>query len=157
VKVVDSDNFRLQLSRWSKETFHLRLAGIDAPEGAHFGQPGQPYWDEAKSFLTNLVEGKRVEIRLLRRDQHGRAVCCAKIGRRDVSLEMVRHGWAVVYEGKGAEYGDCGKTVLEHYQKQAQKKKLGMWVQSKVETPMDYKRRIRAAGTNGNETKAKAD
>jgi len=35
----------------SKDTIGIRLAGVDAPECAHFGQPGQPFGEEAKYEL----------------------------------------------------------------------------------------------------------
>lgn len=90
VAVGDSDNFRLyhtpgfgwgwvrNIPKTRKElqnqTISVRIAGVDAPEGAHFGMPSQPYSKEAKAFLTNLVLNKRVEVELLSRDQYSRVV-----------------------------------------------------------------------------------
>jgi endonuclease YncB( thermonuclease family) len=59
---------------FAKHTIHVRLAGIDAPEGAHFGQPGQPYSSEAKGWLHKRIHGKAVTIQLYSRDQYHRAV-----------------------------------------------------------------------------------
>ncbi|KAF0852284.1 mitochondrial endonuclease LCL3 (SNase domain-containing protein) [Andalucia godoyi] len=142
-KVVDSDNFRVSLSRFSAETLHVRVCGVDAPEAPHFGNPGQPFAEEAKQFLTALVDGKHVRVRVLSRDQYGRIVGDVFVGRRNVSLEMARNGWAVVYEGKGALYGDCGKEVFDRYVAIAKSKKLGMWVQKNFESPREYKKKIR--------------
>ena len=38
---------------------------------------------------------------------------------RCVSLEMLRAGWAVVYEQSGAEYGHLGKDVFVELEKNA--------------------------------------
>lgn len=90
VAVGDSDNFRLyhtpgfgwgwirNIPKTRKElqnqTISVRIAGVDAPEGAHFGMPSQPYSKEAKDFLTKLVLNKRVQVELLSRDQYSRVV-----------------------------------------------------------------------------------
>jgi len=135
VSVGDADNFRFfhtpggRLLGWgwlrpvpisrkdiSKQgTIHIRLAGIDAPEGAHFGNAAQPYAVEAQAWLTNYVLGKRVRVTLLSRDRYERVVCSVKIWkwgiRRDVSLEMAKAGWAEVYDNSGAEYGGLEREL----------------------------------------------
>jgi endonuclease YncB( thermonuclease family) len=129
VSVGDADNFRLfhtpggRLLGWGwfrpipstrkdltkAGTIHIRLAGIDAPECAHFGNPAQPYSSEAQTWLTNYVLGKRLRVTLLARDRYERVVCSVKIWKwgiqKNVSLEMVKAGWAEVYVNHGAEYG----------------------------------------------------
>lgn len=135
VSVGDADNFRFfhtpggRLLGWgwlrpvpisrkdiSKQgTIHIRLAGIDAPEGAHFGNAAQPYAVEAQAWLTNYVLGRRVRVTLLSRDRYERVVCSVKIWkwgiRRDVSLEMAKAGWAEVYDNSGAEYGGLEREL----------------------------------------------
>lgn len=90
VAVGDSDNFRLyhtpglgwgwirNIPKTRKElqnqTISIRIAGVDAPEAAHFGMPAQPFSAEAKQFLTKLVLNKRVQVQLLSRDQYTRVV-----------------------------------------------------------------------------------
>lgn len=56
------------------ETLSIRIAGVDAPELAHFGNPAQPHAKESLQWLTSAVEGKRVKCQLLRKDQYGRIV-----------------------------------------------------------------------------------
>jgi endonuclease YncB( thermonuclease family) len=58
----------------SARTLNIRLAGIDSPEGAAFGQPGQPFHTEAKKFLSELTRNRTVRVKLLRLDQYNRAV-----------------------------------------------------------------------------------
>ncbi|SNX83092.1 uncharacterized protein MEPE_01798 [Melanopsichium pennsylvanicum] len=39
-----------------RETISVRIAGVDAPESAHFGKPAQPFSKEAKEFLIRMVQ-----------------------------------------------------------------------------------------------------
>lgn len=175
VSVGDNDNFRLYHTpgigwNWplkfrhiptarkalTDQTIHIRMAGVDAPEGAHFGRPAQPFSEEALAWLKSQVEGKTVYCQVLRKDQYGRivAVPCLKprflpgflATGKCVSIEMLRAGWAMVYEQAGAEYGDRTKEEMLAIQHQAQNAKLGMWKKgTKGETPAEYKRRYASA------------
>jgi endonuclease YncB( thermonuclease family) len=135
VAVGDSDNFRLyhtpgfgwgwirNIPKTRKElqnqTISIRIAGVDAPEGAHFGMPAQPYSAEAKTFLTNLVLNKRVQVQLLSRDQYSRVVAMAYVRKpplflkKNVSAEMLKAGLASIYVAKGAQYAG----ILDQLQK----------------------------------------
>lgn len=127
--VGDGDNFHLfhtpggRLAGWGwlrrvpkkktdlrGKTIPIRLAGVDAPEGAHFGRPAQPYSAEALSWLTDYVFGRRVRAKIHKRDQYDRIVATVFVRRflfrRDVSLEMLKRGLATTYEAKsGVEFG----------------------------------------------------
>ncbi|KAJ3108110.1 putative endonuclease lcl3 [Phlyctochytrium bullatum] len=67
------------VSKRRVDSISVRLAGVDAPECAHWGAPGQPFAKEAQQFLANLILGKMVTITLLRMDQYGRVVASAEI------------------------------------------------------------------------------
>ncbi|KAK4048566.1 Scaffold-type E3 ligase [Microbotryomycetes sp. JL201] len=123
--VGDADNFRfyhkplLSLGKvptsraeLKDQTIHVRLAGVDAPELAHFGQPAQPFSAEAldKQALTELVHKRVVHVRLYRKDRYGRVVGMAFVRRPpwpwrvNVSEQMLKAGLATVYTQGGAEY-----------------------------------------------------
>jgi endonuclease YncB( thermonuclease family) len=135
---------RLKNKEMLKESIHIRLAGVDAPESGAFGMPKQPYADEAKSFLRRLVEGKRVVFECHRRDQYQRVVCSVWkwhfIRWLNVSLEMIKSGWAVVYTAAGAEYGDQ-LGALERAQERSKKAKRGLWQQKYITLPGDHKKK----------------
>ncbi|KAK9893351.1 SNase-domain-containing protein [Cystobasidium minutum MCA 4210] len=165
--VGDADNFRMvhtplpwpftKLQRiptdkkvLKNNTIHVRLAGVDAPELAHFGKPAQPYSSEALAFLTSLVNGRRVKVELCSKDHYGRMVGLAFVRkpffwpwRKNVSLEMLKVGLATVYDNAGAEYGSIGKEKLLAAEAKAKRKRKGMWAQksSAYESPAEYKRR----------------
>ncbi|KND00603.1 uncharacterized protein SPPG_03730 [Spizellomyces punctatus DAOM BR117] len=146
--VKDNDNFRLYHTplvyralgkkvpttrkELQNETIHVRLAGIDAPEGAHFGMTAQPFHVESKEWLSTRLKGQRVVIKPLRRDHYGRMVCMAWTYRpfwpflRNVSLDMLQAGYATLYEQAGAEY-DGMLLKFQKAEMKARASKKGMW------------------------------
>ncbi|KAG6850386.1 hypothetical protein H0H93_013941 [Arthromyces matolae] len=175
--VGDADNFRLYHTpfigyRWplkfrkipttakelKDETLHIRIAGVDAPEGAHFGRPAQPYFEESFAWLRNKVMGKTVYCQVLRRDQYSRIVANVNLAPRILpgslftgpvlALEMIRAGWGTIYEQAGAEYGNTGKEAFLRTEAEAKAARRGMWAKGvKGETPAEYKRRHAAASS----------
>ena len=127
---------------------HIRLAGVDAPELAHFGRPAQPFSQEAMNFLTSYILHRRVRAFIYKRDQYDRAVATVYVRRwllrRDVGLQMLWRGLATVYEAKsGAEFGKL-EGKYRSAEKWAQKKRKGMWAgnEKEYESPRDYKSRM---------------
>ncbi|KNC47606.1 uncharacterized protein AMSG_02630, partial [Thecamonas trahens ATCC 50062] len=181
VGVADGDNLRIYhqppLLRWltsgwtpdltrklGATTVHIRLAGIDAPEAPHFGRPGQPYAEEARAWLEAYALGKAVKVKLLKRDQYGRAVASVKVDRlsraspvplpalfpfawwSDVSMALVDAGFADVYTSGGAEH-DGQLEALESARDTARKRKRGMWrLGAAYVSPMEFKAKHNAAG-----------
>ncbi|KZP27968.1 nuclease [Athelia psychrophila] len=169
--VGDADNFRLYHTpgfgwRWplkfrrvptlskelKDETIHIRIAGVDAPEAAHFGRPSQPYSAEALAWLKGAIEGKKLRCLLLRRDQYARVVGLVELPPRflpgwlvpgkSLGLEMLKAGWATTYQQAGAEYGKHGKGVFLQIEAKAKAARRGMWAAGvTAETPAEYKKR----------------
>ncbi|KAF2084003.1 P34-Arc-domain-containing protein [Saccharata proteae CBS 121410] len=184
-RVGDADNFHLfhtpggRLAGWGwmpgrrvpeekKElrarTIHIRIAGVDAPELAHFGRPEQPFAEEAFQFLTEYIHNRRVRAYIYRRDQYDRVVASVFIRRwlvrKDVGLEMLKRGLATVYEAKsGSEFGVWEEKYREA-EAQAKRAKVGMWREPGLlervlgekkrvaESPRDYKTRMAALEKN---------
>ncbi|KAJ5893302.1 endonuclease lcl3 [Penicillium taxi] len=177
--VGDGDNFRIyhtpggRLAGWGwlpwkkvptnkkdlkDKTIHIRLAGVDAPEMAHFGRPEQPFAREAHIWLTSYLMNRRVRASVYRQDQYNRVVASVSVRRawdfppfrrRDVSFEMLRLGMATVYEAKfGSEFG--GEKMEKKYrlaESRAKRWSKGLWkdcrrVGSDWETPREYKTRM---------------
>lgn len=125
----------------------IRLAGVDAPEGAHFGRPAQPFSAEALKWLSDYLLHRNVRAYVYRKDQYDRIVATVYVRRwlirRNVGLEMVKKGLATTYEGKTtAEFGGL-KEVYEKATAKAKKKRIGMWSgkASEYESPGEYKRK----------------
>ncbi|GAA5850124.1 hypothetical protein JCM3766R1_006931 [Sporobolomyces carnicolor] len=168
--VGDADNFRVyhqpllktfstvptKRSQLKGETIHVRLAGVDAPEMAHFGKPAQPYSQEAFDFLNELVSKRRVVVEPFERDRYERVVSMCYVRRRtfpwlvrgkrvNVSEEMLKAGLATVYKQAGAVH-DGKLKRFEELERKAKMKRLGMWsIDSRAyESPAEYKKRISA-------------
>ncbi|KAK9452118.1 uncharacterized protein V1518DRAFT_410407 [Limtongia smithiae] len=140
-----------QKKKLSLETIHIRLCGVDAPESGAFGHPAQKYAVEAKAWLKHVVLGRRVTVRLYSLDQYQRAVAKATVwtwrGPRDVSQEMLRAGWAVVYESNvNVAFGSTRAEYLSS-EALAKRKHRGMWqddAPAALESPGAYKKRVRS-------------
>ncbi|GAA6017979.1 hypothetical protein JCM8202_006222 [Rhodotorula sphaerocarpa] len=162
--VGDADNFRFwhrpTLRPWARpptkradlknETLHIRLAGVDAPELAHFGNPAQPYADEALDWLSRQLLGRRVRVELHRKDQYGRIVgmCYVRnfpwIRASNVSALMLQAGYATVYEQANAVH--AGQlTEFRRLEDRAKRARVGMWRQKQEEreSPAEFKRRMK--------------
>ncbi|TNY17024.1 hypothetical protein DMC30DRAFT_370370 [Rhodotorula diobovata] len=162
--VGDADGFRLfhrpHLRPWIRpprgkgglkgQTLSVRLAGVDAPEMAHFGKEAQPFSGEAFDLLTRLCAGKRVQVELFQKDRYGRVVGMAYVRpfpylvRRNVSEVLLRSGLAVVYEQSGAVHGGH-LARFRSLEAAARARRVGMWSQAdgELESPARYKARLR--------------
>lgn len=169
-KVGDGDGFRLfhmpggRLAGWEwlpwrkvperraglkDNTVSIRIAGIDAPEGAHFGRPAQPYSKEALDWLTDYILHRRVRAYIYRKDQFDRAVATVYVRRwllrRDVGYQMLKLGLATVYEAKtGVEFGPGLEKRYRRAEWWAKTRRKGLWAGTKqkdFETPREYKTR----------------
>lgn len=131
----------------SKVALPVRLCTIDTPETAKFGKPGQPFGPEAKVELKELLEGKTIKVRLLQKDQYGRAVAQVMTGgaltNTHADEHMLKQGLAEVYTGGGAVYGPKGLDGYLELQSEAQEKKIGIWSQKKRESAAEYKKRTK--------------
>jgi len=95
----------------------VRMFGIDAPE---MGQ--EPWGDRSREALRGLLPRfGSVSLRVMDQDRYGRTVAQVVAGERDVGLEMVRQGRAVVYE----QYNDS--PVYRQAQAEAQRARRGIW------------------------------
>lgn len=140
-------------------TDHPYSLGGSRCTGAHFGNPAQPFAEESLSWLKGQIEGQTVYCQLIRKDQYGRIVSQVHlkprvlpgflVAGRNLSLEMLRAGWAETYEQAGAEYGRWGSAEFLRLQAEAQAARRGIWKYGlDLESAADYKRRHAAAGTS---------
>lgn len=169
MRVTDGDGLRFYHTPWlrrllfpdmkrirkvSSETINVRLAGVDAPEVAHYGAPGQKYGKEARSWLKQFAEQRRASLQLHKLDQYSRVLGTVHLkrdnvflrifglGRKNLSLELTKAGYAVVYKGANAEYGGLLKH-LQNAQATAMRRRIGMWQDKNVISPAEYKAKLR--------------
>ena len=105
-----------------------RVDTFDAPETAKpkLGKPGQPYGEESKKTLQDMILNKEVDIKIIRpADKYGRSICQVEINGKNIDKAMIEQGAAWVYDyfAKGSfQYSD-----LMSAQNAAKKAGKGLW------------------------------
>ena len=95
----------------------VRMFGIDAPE-----MKQEPWGANSRDALRSLLPRRdSVQLRVQDRDRYGRTVAQVFVGERDVGLEMVRQGRAVMYE----QYNDS--PAYRQAQAEARQARRGIW------------------------------
>lgn len=89
VKITDGDTYRIRhvnkafpnptyTGLLSEHTIVVRIAAVDTPETAKFGNSGQKLGSAATDFVSERLLKKKVCVKLLSRDQYGRVVGLVK-------------------------------------------------------------------------------
>lgn len=117
----------------SNEPIKVRLACIDAPE------LGQSSGSNALSQLNTLVRpGNRLTYTKKTNDRYGRTVTELFLNSKSINLSMVQSGQAAVYR----KYMTLCKSTKQMYytaEEQAQQQNLGMWADSNICLPWDFR------------------
>ena len=127
-----------------------RFDVIDAPETTHpsVGKKGQPYGREAADYLRGLIDNKEVTLKVFGQDKRKdagpvRNICQVEIEGKAIDLEMVKAGFAVVFDeyinNQNPRYSD-----LKSSEARARTRQVGMFEGGGyVESPKDFRRRER--------------
>jgi micrococcal nuclease len=111
--------------------YKIRLYGIDCPER------GQDFGARAKQFVSDMVFGKQVQVIQEDVDRYGRVVGIVYVGNTCVNEEIVRAGFAWVYN----QY--CKDSVCSQWkglEQQARQSNIGLWSHPDPIPPWDYRR-----------------
>jgi len=103
---------------------HVRVLQVDTPE------MGECYADQARQFTQEFL-GKRASLTLRadptldKSDKYGRSLRYVFKGKENLSLELVRRGYAkpMFFNGIEGRYAD----LIMKYASQAKAKRLGLW------------------------------
>jgi len=94
--VIDGDTVVVRLA--SGEPVHVRLIGINTPEIAHFGRPGECFGIRAARLARRLVLGRRVVLHpgRERHDRYGRLLAYVRVlgGPDDLEHALLARGAA---------------------------------------------------------------
>ena len=107
----------------------VQIWGIDAPE------KGQPYADQARSYLNQLTKGRKLTIEVKDTDQYGRVVGEVKAEGKDVAYLMVRTGMAWHDEYNAPEAESLNKSMYG-----ARKARRGLWADVAPVRPYDFRK-----------------
>jgi endonuclease YncB( thermonuclease family) len=141
-KVYDGDTVKAEADG---AVVYIMLVGIDAPEiGTRSRGPAQPFGDEARRALSELVLGKLVEVKAYGRgpypDNH--IVGEIHVGGMNVNVELVRQGLAELCHEDMPKGFDPDSYVKA--EEEAKARKRGMWSGEKnYESPAAWRERNR--------------
>jgi len=138
-RVIDGDTVVTETSNGTR--LKVRLYGIDAPELARAGKPGQPFAPESTSYLSSLVLGKTVRLDIWAIDRYRRMVAMIWLDGRNVNKAMISAGMAEAY----VEYlkHEPNRSQFLKAERKAKEKKVGIWsLGRKYERPTAYKNRL---------------
>lgn len=126
VSVIDGDTVKVKLD--NKKTENIRLLLIDSPELNHSRTGKQPYSEDAKQFVEQMVRtGKNVSIELgeSERDKYNRLLGYIYVDEKSVQEALIKNGLArvaYVFE-PNTEHVDKYRAL----EKEARKQKMGIW------------------------------
>jgi len=124
IAVIDGVTMRILTA--SNSEFRVKLAEIDVPDKY------QAFGDKAKMALSDKTAGKAIALRVVTQDQYGDIFAFVYIGQRWINMEMVAEGWA--WSGQYSRI-----TELATAEKEARRKRLGLWVDENPMPPWEYR------------------
>lgn len=124
IKVYDGDTF---MAKGHNIEIMARLVGIDAPETAkkRKHKPEQPYSQKAKKYLTKMILNKTVRIKSYGMELYNRLLTEVFVDNRNMNLELLRSGFAEIYNGKLPK--DFDIAPYRKAEMKARKSQKGIW------------------------------
>jgi micrococcal nuclease len=127
ISITDGDTFKGLTE--NNEEIKFRIHGIDAPEKK------QAFGTKSKEYLSDLIFGKTVGIKLQSKDRYGRSVVWVYTANgEDVSALMIQAGMAWHYK----KYDDSRQYV--DLEDEARANKVGLWVDANPIEPWDFRK-----------------
>lgn len=102
-RVIDGDTVVLD------DGTHIRMLGMNAPETTS----NEKWAEDAKVYLTNLVDNKTVKVESEGTDLYGRTLAYLFLGNEDVNQMVVENGYANPYFPSGT--GTYQKQILQSW------------------------------------------
>ena len=137
IRVYDGDTIAVADNG---KRIRVRLVGIDSPEVPKGeNKPGQPFNQKSIKYLSWLILNETIEIKSYGIDSYGRILGVVNNEGKNINLEMVKEGYAEVYQGRSPDDFDLAQyKSAEIEAREAQK---GIWVQGeKYISPFVWRR-----------------
>ena len=121
----------------------VRFVAIDAPEISYRkGEPSQPFSEQSKKVLMDLILNRTVEIEGYGLDRQNRVLAVVLLGGKNIGVEMVRRGLAEVYQGELPDNFDLKEYKQAEFH--AKTARRGMWSQgTSYVSPREWRERER--------------
>ena len=136
IKVSDGDTVTLAKFP-TEEKIKCRLYGIDAPE------KDQPYGQDSKRYLQQLVMNRPIAYTIINKDMYGRSVCVLTITENqeliNINDKMVSSGMAWTYTQFLKKDKETAER-LKSLENTAKQEKIGLWQDKLPEAPWQFRK-----------------
>ena len=133
VGVADGDT--ITVLDQQKNTYKIRLQGIDAPEKK------QAFGEKSKQSLHDLVHSKQVRIEYDKEDKYGRIVGKVTVEDVDVCLQQLVLGMAWHYKKYQNEQSVSDRALYSETELTSQSLKLGLWTDDTPMPPWEFRKK----------------
>ena len=126
IGIVDGDTIDVLTD--DKTTIRIRFFGVDAPER------GQPFGNNAKQFIANLVFEETLRVVELDRDRNDRVVAELYLENQRITLAIVEAGLA----WHAPQYSDDPKLAAAQHNARSQPR--GLWTDPRFVAPWEWRK-----------------
>jgi len=133
VGVADGDT--ITVLDQQKNTYKIRLQGIDAPEKK------QAFGEKSKQSLHDLVHRKQVRIEYDKEDKYGRIVGKVTVDDVDVCLQQLVLGMAWHYKKYQNEQSVSDRALYSDTELKSKSLKLGLWTDDMPMPPWEFRKK----------------
>ena len=133
VGVADGDT--ITVLDQQKNTYKIRLQGIDAPEKK------QAFGEKSKQSLHDLVHRKQVRIEYDKEDKYGRIVGKVTVDHVDVCLQQLVLGMAWHYKKYQNEQSVSDRALYSDTELKSKSLKLGLWTEDTPMPPWEFRKK----------------
>ena len=136
VAVLDGDTIRVLAP--DGQQLRVRFFGIDCPETAKFGKPGQAYGNVAKKRVNQLIRKKQVELDTYGQDKYGRTIAVVRSSGVNINETLVKEGLAFVYD-RYCKESFC--RSWKNLERQARQNHIGLFADQNPMPPWVWRHR----------------
>ena len=130
-----SDGDTITVLDQQKNSYKIRLQGIDAPEKK------QAFGEKSKQSLHDLVHSKQVRIEYDKEDKYGRIVGKVTLDDVDVCLQQLVLGMAWHYKKYQNEQSVSDRALYSETELKSQSLKLGLWTDDTPMPPWEFRKK----------------
>ncbi len=130
-----SDGDTITVLDQQKNTYKIRLQGIDAPEKK------QAFGEKSKQSLHDLVHSKQVRIEYDKEDKYGRIVGKVTVDDVDICLQQLVLGMAWHYKKYQNEQSVSDRALYSETEMKSKSLKLGLWTDDTPMPPWEFRKK----------------
>lgn len=133
--ILISDGDTLTILDTTESQHKIRLLGIDAPEKS------QPYGNQSKQSLSEMVFGKTVTVDFNKHDKYKRIVGKILLEGNDINLEQIKRGLAWHYKHYENEQELSDRSLYANEEYLANLNGKGLWADNNPIPPWEFRKK----------------